>query len=178
MYDLMGIGMVKEYIRGNMRVKKEVKVSNKKVLYGSYCSKGKRDRGDFDWDKGFKKYKIGDLYIGNRWDYIRDYIKNRGINWEDCWVFSGKYSMVNWNIIVEWYDVYMNKDRLNEEKERVKEWCKGMIDRYGEFKLVWFYDNSIYNKSKHYMDVMEVIRELGCELELINVGFEEELYNV
>jgi hypothetical protein len=166
MYDLMGrkevLGWVKERVN---ELKKEV--SKLKVIYSSYCSKEKLGKGEFDWDNnGGVKYKVGEIYRGSRWDWIREEVERMKLNKEEVFIFSGKYGMIGWNVEIEYYDVYFGKDKLEEGKKVVRDWCSGMVDRYGKFKLVYWVDDSIYKQSRQYVDVMDIVKEYGCELEI------------
>ena len=84
-------------------------------------------------------------------------------------VFSGKYGMLNWEMEIEEYDKYFGKGDLEEGKKWVREWCKGMVDKIGKFRLVYWVDGTIYRQSKQYVDVIEVIKEFGCELEIVEI---------
>jgi hypothetical protein len=165
MFDLMRMGEVREFVKNNVLMNKK-EVGKMKVLYSSYCSKEKLKNKDWMWGDEERKFKVGDIYLGDRWDWIRDEVERMRLNKEEVFIFSGKYGMINWNMMIEYYDVYFGKDKLDDGKKLVREWCRGMVDKYGKFKLVYWVDESIYKQSKQYVDVMEVVKEYGCELEI------------
>lgn len=164
MYDLMGRKEVLNWVKERVVNLKERK-ERMKVIYGSYCSKNKLGK-EYVWGEEGKKFKVGEIYLGNRWDWIREEVRHKKLNCNEVFIFSGKYGIINWNVEIEYYDMYFGKDRLEEGKKVVRDWCKGMVDRYGKFRLVYWVDSSIYKQSKQYVEVMEVIKEYGCELEI------------